>query len=100
MNQVDTSMPKSVPVLARVSPELKAKLRTLAKNTDRSESYLVAQAIAEYVELNAWQVREIKQRLDEAKAGAPGVSHERVVEWLRSWGTDHELPPPKPEADT
>ncbi len=23
------------------------------------------------------------------------ISHERVVEWVRSWGTDHELPPPE-----
>ena len=25
------------------------------------------------------------------------VTHERVAEWLRSWGTDHELPCPEPE---
>jgi predicted transcriptional regulator len=43
-------------------------------------------------------VKEIKHRLDEAKAGAPGVPHERVVEWLDSWGTDHELPRPEVEA--
>lgn len=24
-----------------------------------------------------------------------GVSHAKVVEWVRSWGTDHELPRPK-----
>ena len=23
------------------------------------------------------------------------VSHEVVAAWLKSWGTDHELPPPK-----
>src|SRR6266403_1116723 len=72
MTQVDTEMRKTVPVLARVSPKLKEKLKATAKDSERSESYLVAQAIAEYVELNAWQVKEIKHRLDEAKAGAPG----------------------------
>ena len=25
------------------------------------------------------------------------VTHERVVEWLKSWGTPNELPCPKPE---
>ena len=62
-------MPKSVPVMTRVSPALKKKLQTLAKDTRRSESYLVAEAITDYVELNAWQVKTIKKRLDEALAG-------------------------------
>jgi predicted transcriptional regulator len=25
------------------------------------------------------------------------VTHDRVVEWLKSWGTPNELPCPKPE---
>jgi predicted transcriptional regulator len=25
------------------------------------------------------------------------VPHAKVVEWLESWGTEHELPCPKPE---
>lgn len=40
-------------------------------------------------------------RLDaEAEAAIDGgdfVTHERVAEWLRSWGTENELPCPKPE---
>jgi predicted transcriptional regulator len=27
------------------------------------------------------------------------VTHEKVVEWLKSWGTDNELPCPKPESE-
>jgi len=89
-------MPKTVPVMTRVSPELKERLQALAKDTNRSESYLAAEAIAEYVEMNAWQVKEIRRRLDEAKAGAPGVAHEEVDAWVRSWGSENELPKPKP----
>ncbi len=42
-----------------------------------------------------------KARLDaaaeaEIEAGQ-FVPHDQVVEWLRSWGTPHELPCPKPE---
>ncbi len=40
-------------------------------------------------------------RLDAIAAAAieagQGVPHAKVVEWLRSWGTDNELPCPKPE---
>lgn len=42
-------------VTARIDVELKAKLEALARNTRRSKSYLAAQAIAAFVELNEWQ---------------------------------------------
>ncbi len=42
----------------------------------------------------AWQIDEIKRGLDEARSGTPGVPHEEVEKWVRSWGTDHELPRP------
>jgi RHH-type rel operon transcriptional repressor/antitoxin RelB len=89
-------MPRTSPVMTRVSPDIKRKLRALAKETDRSESYLVAEAIAAYVDLNAWQVTHIKKSLAEVAAGDTGVSHERVAAWLDSWGSERELPPPKP----
>jgi RHH-type transcriptional regulator, rel operon repressor / antitoxin RelB len=81
--------------MTRVSPEIKRKLRALAKETDRSESYLAAEAIAAYVDLNAWQVARIKKSLAEVTAGDPGVTHDRVAAWLDSWGSEGELPPPK-----
>ena len=46
-----------------------------------------------------WARREIEAGLVEAEGGET-VPHERVVEWLRSWGTEHELPPPLCESDT
>ncbi len=84
--------------MTRVSPELKKKLKVLAKQTDRSESYLAAQAIAAYVEVNAWQVEQIKKGVEEGRSGAPGVPHEKVEAWVRSWGTHRELKRPKPKA--
>jgi predicted transcriptional regulator len=35
----------------------------------------------------------------EANSGTPGVPHEEVMEWLTSWGTDHELPRPTPRRE-
>lgn len=60
-------MTKTVLVSTRVEPELKKKLRRLAENTERSESFLAKEAIEAYVEANDWQVELIKQRLAEAK---------------------------------
>ena len=85
-------MPRTSPVMTRVSSDIKRKLQALAKETDRSESYLAAEAIAAYVELNAWQVTK---SLAEGTAGDTGVSHERVAAWLDSWGNEQELPTPR-----
>jgi len=33
---------------------------------------------------------------DERIRTAVAIPHERMAAWLRSWGTDAELPPPAP----
>lgn len=89
---------KSVVVTTRVSRETKARLSALAKDSRRSESFLTAEAIESYIDLNAWQIGLIKRRLAELEAGAPTVLHEDVERWLDSLGTDSELPMPKGKA--
>jgi predicted transcriptional regulator len=59
----------SVVVTARIDAELKAKLEALSRGTKRSKSYLAAEAIAAYVELNEWQIREIEEGIAELDAG-------------------------------
>ncbi len=82
----------------RVSRETKARLSALARNTRRSESFLAAEAIESYIDLNAWQIGLIKRRLAELEAGPLTVPHEDVERWLDSLGTDRELPMPKAKA--
>jgi predicted transcriptional regulator len=94
MRTEQTDMAKSAMMTVRLTPELSEKLDALARDTKRSKSYLASEAIASYVDRNAWQIEEIKRGLEEARSGAPGVSHEEVEKWVRSWGTDHELPRP------
>ncbi len=87
-------MAKSAMVTVRLTPEVHEKLEALAHDTKRSKSYLASEAIASYVDRNAWQIEEIKRRLEEARSGTPGLPHEEVENWGRSWDTDHELPRP------
>ncbi len=89
-------MTRSMPVMTRVSPKIKQKLRALAKQTDRSESYVVAEAIEAYVDLNAWQTAHVERSLAAVEKGESGIAHDRVVEWLKSWGTEQEIPPTRP----
>jgi predicted transcriptional regulator len=50
----------------RVSEEIKAKLDKLAQATRRSRSFLAEEAIARYLDLEAWQIGEIEQAIQEA----------------------------------
>jgi predicted transcriptional regulator len=41
-----------------------------------------------------WKQEEILAGLAELDAGA-GIAGEKVIAWLRSWGSEHALPPPQ-----
>ena len=81
----------------RLTPEMSEKLEALARDTKRSKAYLASEAIAAYIDMNAWQVARIKEALEDARSGEPGVPHAEVVEWMESWDTDNELPRPEPK---
>ena len=53
----------------RIPEEIKAKLDKLAQATHRSKSFLAEEAIARYIDLEAWQVGEIEQAIQEADRG-------------------------------
>lgn len=53
----------------RLDDETLAKLDALAADTDRSRNWLATKAIESYVELNAWQIEQIKAGLAEADRG-------------------------------
>jgi predicted transcriptional regulator len=78
----------------RLDAGTKHRLDLLAKRSQRSKSFLAAEAIAAYVETEEWQLREIQTGLDELDAGQD-VSHERVSKWLRSWGRQAETKAPR-----
>ena len=62
-------MAKSSVLTVRVSDEVKEQLEALADSTKRSKSFLAAQAIASYVQQEAWQIAEIERAVEEANAG-------------------------------
>lgn len=90
-------MPQNATMTVKLPPELDEKLEALARERKRSKSDLASEAIAAFVDVEAWQVARIKESLAEAKSGAPGVLHEDVVRWVESWDSEHELPRPQPK---
>lgn len=87
MTQTSTTM------TVRLSSETKARLEKAAKQQNRSKSFLAAEAIDNLLALQEAQIEGIKKAIVSADAGK-GVSHEKVVQWVNSWGTDKELPMP------
>jgi predicted transcriptional regulator len=68
--------------MTRIAPKTKEKLRAIARDTNRSEAFLVNEAIENYVAVNEWQIAVIRERLAEAKAGAKTVPHGEVMRQL------------------
>ena len=56
-------------ITTRINAGLRARLEALARSTKRSKSFLAAEAIAAYVELNEWQIGEITAGLAELDSG-------------------------------
>ena len=54
-------------ITIRIPLHIKEELNSLAEATHRSKSWLAADALSRYVELNAWQVAEIRKGLQEAE---------------------------------
>lgn len=80
-------MTQSTTMTIRLETQIKEQLDQLAKATRRSKSYLASEAIREYIELNAWQVNEIRSAISEADAG-DFASNRDVNQVLEKWDVD------------
>jgi RHH-type transcriptional regulator, rel operon repressor / antitoxin RelB len=78
----------------RVETGVKKRLERLAKSTGRSRSFLAAEAINEYLDVNEWQVSGIKRAMASLDGGE-GIAHDMVKDWIESWGSADEKPVPK-----
>lgn len=60
---------ESAVLTLRLNVDTKNKLDQLANATHRSKSFLAAEAISRYLELEAWQIAEIELSIKEANMG-------------------------------
>ena len=79
----------STTMTLRLEDDIKKRLETLASATRRSKSYLAAEAVRDYVELNEWQIQETLQALAEADAG-DFARAEDVAALAAKWGKPAE----------
>lgn len=74
-------------VTARIPEDLAAKLDALAKATNRSKSFLVAEALDRFLSEQAWQVARTRESVEQADAGG-FASDKEVREAFGKWGVD------------
>lgn len=81
----------------RLQPEIENGLEVAAEKLHRSKSWVINQALKEYLERQEQEQARWQETLKamESVAQDKVVSSKAVHGWLRSWGTEDELPPPK-----
>ncbi len=87
---------RTVPFSFRIDPEVKTRLEQEAERDDRSASYLAQKAIEGYLDGREYFREEMRAAIAEADKGI-FISEEVMDAWVNSWGTENELPVPKPD---
>src|SRR6476620_5939347 len=77
----------------RVETDVKKRLEKLAKSTGRSRSFLAAEALDEYLDVNEWQVAGVRKAMGSLDHGE-SIPHEQVKAWVNSWRGKRERPAP------
>ena len=80
-------MSQSTTMTIRLEPELKSRLDKLSVATRRSKSFLAAEAVREFIEINEWQIEEMKEAVKEADAG-DFASDREVQTVFNKWGVN------------
>ena len=85
---------RSVTLSIRLKPEIKKRLAKLATASGRSSNFIISDAVESYVADQERMLAEVRQADRQIQAGHY-VRREDMKAWLLSWGTDHELAPPR-----
>jgi predicted transcriptional regulator len=86
----------ATPFSIRLDPAVKAKLEQEARLEDRSAGYIAQKAIEDYLDAKAYKRECLREAVAEADKGV-FISEEAMDTWINSWGTENELPTPKPD---
>lgn len=86
-------MSDSTVLSIRLDKSVKERLARIAASMKRSQSFVAAEAIEEFVNVQEWQIAGIQEAIESLDRGE-GVAHEEVKAWAGSLGTDDERAPP------
>ena len=83
MNKSASDSKGSTTISVRVDRTVKARLEAIAKGAKRSKSFLASEALEEYISVQEWQLRGIKEAITSLERGE-GIAHHTVEKWIRS----------------
>ena len=75
------------PTTVRIDENVIGRLDSLAKTQDRPRSYLINQALKQYVEYEEWVCQEVRAGLKEVEQGEIATDSE-VRAAFKKWGVD------------
>lgn len=76
-------MLKAASLTVRVKPDTRTRLDNLARITRRSKSFVIEEALEQYLAVNEWQIQGIQEAL--SQADSPGAVFEDHDELLAKW---------------
>ncbi len=81
----------------RLQPDIEDGLATVASNLHRSKSWIINQAVKEFLEKQITDQQRWQETIEAIASVERGnkVSGDAVHAWLSSWGSDNELSAPK-----
>jgi len=85
------------PVAVKLDSAIHDRVSKLAEARKRKPHFLMREAIAEYVEREEQREafhQEAMKAWEEYKDTGLHVTGAEVIEWLKTWGTDHESAAP------
>ena len=89
-------MSKTAPVSVRLEVALNDQVTAIAAALDRPKSWVIEQAVRDFVAVQEWQLAAIDEGIKAAGEGRV-AAHADVAAWVQSWGSPDELPMPKCE---
>lgn len=81
-----------IPKVVKLEPDIRDRLERLGEIKHRSPHWLMKEAITRYLEEEEYNEQlnhETLARWQEAEQGKI-ISHQAVIKWLDTWGTDKE----------
>ena len=73
-------MRKAANLTVRVKPATRDRLENLARVTRRTKSFVIEEALEQYLDVNEWQIKGIQDALIEADSqDAVFVDHQEVI---------------------
>ena len=78
-------MSETTLITTRVSTDVAKRLAALAQSTHRPKSFIAAQAIEDFLNVQEWHVEAIKEGIAAAERGDV-KSHDQALAILNAWG--------------